>query len=143
MKKDDLEILREVQKDTGIAIKAIDTMFGKVRNDELSKELSRERLAYSVIQNKATDRLQNSNADGYSKSAVEDMMISGSIHLNTLANCSSGKIAELMIDGSNRNITRMWKAVNRHGNSGETSMEIARELMDFEEKSIGCLKKFL
>ncbi len=143
MKKDDLAILREVQRDTQRAIKAIDTMAGKVCNDKLSRELSRERLAYSVIQNKATDKLQNDNADSYYRSAVDDMLLSGSIHINTLADCSSGKIAELMIDGSHRNITRMWKSINHHDNSGAASMEIARELMDFEEKSIGFLKKFL
>lgn len=143
MKKDDLEILKEVQKSTGMALKAIDTMSEKVRNEELSKELSKERLLYSVIQNKATDRLQNEDADGYHKSAVEDIMLSGSIHMNTLTNCSSGKIAELMIQNSNRGLTSMWRSINHHKDSGTMSMEIARELMDFETKCIGRLRKFL
>lgn len=143
MKKDDQEILREVQKNTDMAIHAIDTISEKVRDEELRQELSREKLLYSVIQNKATDRLQSERAEGYHGSAMQDLMLKGGIQINTLANCSTSKIAELMIQGSSRGITSMWKSINHHQNSGNASMEVARELVDFEEKSIGRLKKFL
>ena len=143
MKKDDQEILKEVQKNSGMAISAINTISEKVQNDELLHELSKERLLYSVIQNKATDRLQSERAEGYHGSAVQDMMLKGGIQMNTLTNCSASKIAELMIQGSNRGITSMWKSMNHHQNSGNTSMEIANELIAFEEKAISRLKKFL
>ena len=143
MKKDDQEILKEVQKNSGMAISAIDTISEKVQNDELLHELSKERLLYSVIQNKATDRLQSERAEGYHGSAVQDMMLKGGIQMNTLTNCSASKIAELMIQGSNRGITSMWKSMNHHQNSGNTSMEIANELIAFEEKAKSRLKKFL
>lgn len=143
MKKDDQEILKEVQRNSTMAISAIDTISEKVKNDELLHELSKERLLYSVIQNKATDRLQSERADGYHASAMQDMMLKGGIQMNTLTNCSASKIAELMIQGSNRGITSMWKSMNHHKDSGNTSMEIANELIAFEEKAINRLKKFL
>lgn len=143
MKKDDQEILKEVQKNTEMAICAIDTVSEKIRDEDLQQELSKEKLLYSVIQNKATDRLQSERAEGYHGSTMQDLMLKGSIQVNTLTNCSSSKIAELMIQGSSRGITSMWKSINHHQNSGNTSMEVARELVDFEEKSIGRLKKFL
>ena len=71
------------------------------------------------------------------------MMLKGGIHMNTLMNCSTSKIAELMIQGSNRGITSMWKSMNHHKDSTGESMEVARELMDFEEKCIERLKKYL
>ena len=37
----------------------------------------------------------------------------------------------------------MWKAINHHENAGNVSMEIAKELMDFEEKNIERLKQYL
>lgn len=143
MKKDDQEILREVQKNTDMAIRAIDTVSEKVHDEELRQELSKEKLLYSVIQNKATDRLQSERAEGYHGSSMQDLMLKGGIQMNTLTNCSTSKIAELMIQGSSRGITNMWKSINHHQNSGNTSMEIAKELVDFEEKTIGRLKKFL
>jgi len=143
MKKDDQEILKEVQKNSSMAINAIETVSQMVHNDELLQELSKEKLLYSVIQNKATDRLQRERAEGYHASGVQDMMLKGSIQMNTLANCSTSKIAEIMIQGSSKGITNMWKSMNHHRNSGNTSMEIARELVAFEEKTINRLKKFL
>lgn len=143
MKKDDQEILKEVQKNSGMAINAIDTISEKVHNDELLQELSRERLLYSMIQNKATDKLQSEHSDGYHSSVIEDMMLKGGIQINTFTNCSTSKIAELMIQGSNRGLMSMWKSMNHHQNSGNTSLEVAKELMAFEEKSINRLKEFL
>ena len=143
MKKDDQEILKEVQKNADMAIHAIDTISEKVHNEELMQELSKEKLLYSVIQNKATDRLQSERAEEYHKSTMQDMMLKGSIQMNTLTNCSSSRIAELMIQGSSRGITNMWRSMNHHQNSGNTSMEVARELVDFEQKAIIRLKKFL
>ena len=96
-----------------------------------------------MIQNKATDRLQTEHAEGYHASAVQDMMLKGGIQMNTFTNCSTSKIAELMIQGSNRGITSMWKSMNHHQNSGNASMEVAKELVDFEQKAIARLKKFL
>lgn len=143
MKKDDQEILKEVQKNSSMAINAINTISEKVHDNELQQELSKQKLWYSVIQNKATDRLQNERAEGYHASAVQDLMLKGGIQMNTFTNCSTSKIAELMIQGSNRGITSMWKSINHHQNSGNMSMEVAKELVDFEQKSIARLKKFL
>lgn len=143
MKKDDREILKEVQKNTDMAIHAIDTIAEKVNDEELRQELSREKLLYSVIQNKATDRLQSERAEGYHSSTVQELLLKSGIQMNTLTNCSTSRIAELMIQGSSRGITNMWRSINHHQNSGSTSMEVARELVDFEEKSIGRLKRFL
>lgn len=143
MKKDDAEILKEVQKNTRMAIKAIETISDKVYDDKLSYELSRENLVYSTIHNKAVDALTKEHADTYHRSVVEDVMLQSGIHMNTLLNSSTSKIAELMIQGSNRGITSMWKSMNHHKDSGEISMEIAKELMSFEKKCMEKLKEFL
>ena len=143
MKKDDREILKEVQNNTDMAIHAIDTISEKVHDEELRQELSKEKLLYSVIQNKATDRLQSGRAEGYHGSAMQELMLKGGIQINTLTNCSTSRIAELMIQGSSRGITNIWRSINHHQDSGNTSMEVDRELVDFEEKSISRLKNFL
>ena len=57
MKRDDAEILREVQKNTEMAMKAIDTISDKVYDDDLAVQLSKQTLKYSEIHNKALDRI--------------------------------------------------------------------------------------
>ena len=41
-----------------------------------------------------------------------------------------------MIQGNNRGILSMCKSMNHHDNAGNMAMEVAKELMDFEEKCI-------
>lgn len=143
MKRDDIKVLQEVQKNTDMAIKAIHSLSGKVDHEELSAEIARQGMRYAEIYNMATDRLMKGKAKSYQSSGFQDIMLKSAIAGNTLLNNSTGHIAEMMIQGSNRGLTDMWKIMNHHENTGEQSMEIAKELMDFEEKNIEILKKYL
>jgi len=143
MNRDDKEILKAVQKNADMAMKTIGIVAEKAHSTEFSRELAKERLMYSVIQNKATDRLNQEELDSYNPSAAQDMVHAGSIHMSTLTDCSTGKLAEILIQNSSRCLTGMWKSINHHQNYGNTSMEIAKEFMTFEEKTITRLKKFL
>lgn len=143
MKSDDVRILQEVQKNTKMAMKAIDTISEKIYDDDLSMHVTRESMRYADIYNKATDRLLNGKAASYRETGFQDIMLKGGVRANTILNTSTSHIAELMIQGSNRGLTSMWKAVNHHENAGNISMEVAKELMDFEEKNIERLKQYL
>ncbi|MCI8937278.1 MAG: hypothetical protein HFI44_10565 [Lachnospiraceae bacterium] len=143
MKKDDVKVLQEVQRNTKMAMKAIDAISSKIYDDDLSLQVARESMKYSDIYNKATGRLLNEKAASYKETGFEDIMIKGGVHANTMLNTSTSHIAEVMIQGSNRGLTSMWKAINHHENAGNVSMEIAKELMDFEEKNIERLKQYL
>ena len=71
------------------------------------------------------------------------MMLKGGVRANTMLNTSTSHIAELLIQGSNRGLTSMWKAINHNENAGNVSMEIAKVLMEFEENNIEKLKQYL
>ncbi len=142
-KKEEIEVLKDIQKNTHMAMKAIDTIASKVYDDDLALQLSRQSLKYSAIHNEAVDRILEERAMPIHGNAIEEAMLVGGIHMNTILNTSSSHIAELMIQGSNRGLTNMWKTMNMHPEAKGKSMEIAKELMDFEEKSIEILKKYL
>lgn len=143
MKSDDAKVLREVQRNTKMAMKAIDTITDRVYDDDLSMHITRESMKYAELYNKASDRLLNGRAASYRENGIQDMMLKGGVRANTMLNTSTSHIAELLIQGSNRGLTSMWKAINHNENAGNVSMEIAKELMDFEEKNIEKLKQYL
>ena len=143
MRSDDAKVLREVQRNTKMAMKAIDTISDRVYDDDLSVHMARESMKYADIYNKATDRLLGGRAASYRENGFQDMMLKGGVRANTMLNTSTSHIAELLIQGSNRGLTSMWKAINHNENAGNVSMEVARELMDFEEKNIEKLKAYL
>ena len=143
MRSDDAAIYREIQKNAEMGIKAIEAVSPKLTDDAFALQLSRQELKFSEIRDKARQEMLEGRAEEYRSSGVTDLMLKGGIRANTLLNTSTSHIAELMIQGSNRGLTSMWKALNHYENAGNESTELARELMDFEEKTIEKLKKYL
>lgn len=143
MQKDDIKVLQEIQKNTEMAMRAIDTLSGKVYDDNFAIQLSKQSLRYSDIHNKAMDKIIEAKSEPYASTGFENMMLVGGIHMNTILNTSTSHIAEMMIQGSNRGLTEIWKAMNTYEKASHVSMEIANELVDFEEKNIERLKKYL
>lgn len=143
MKKDDRDILKEVQKNSQMAVKMIDAISEKTCDDIMRYELRKEKREYTDINNRAEECLLRNKAEEYHGSALEDILVKSTINMNTMLNCSSSKLAELMIQGRNQGITNMWKAMNHHEAATMTSLEIAKELMDLEEHCIKQLKHYL
>lgn len=143
MKKADARVLREVQKNASMATKALDALAGKIYDDDFALMLSRQSLRYAEIGNRAADRLLSGRAETYQDNAIEDMLLIGGIHTNTLFDTSTSHIAEMAIQGSSRGITQLCRVLNAQENAGSFATEMAKELMDFEEKNIEQLKKYL
>lgn len=143
MKHDDTKMLQEIQRSTEMGMTAIDTILDKIENDEFSLQLSRQSLRYSEIHNKALDQILENKGDVYHGNQVADLMLKGSIHANTALNISREHLAEMMIQGSNRGLTNMWKTMKHNRMASDAVVELAQELVDFEEKNIERLKEYL
>ena len=69
MKSDDKNILREVQKNTQMAMQAIDSISSKIYDDTLAAQVTKDSMRYGEIYNRATNEPGNEPwIDGY----VED-----------------------------------------------------------------------
>ena len=143
MKHDDAKILQEVQRNTQLGMTAIDTILDKISDDDFSLQLSKQSLHYSEIHNKALDQILKNEGDVYRGSQLTDMMLKGSIHANTALNISREHLAEMMIQSSNRGITSMWKAMKHNQLATNEAVEIAQELVDFEQENIARMKEYL
>ena len=143
MKKQEVAVYREIQRNTEMAMKAIDTISDKVYDDQLAMQISRQSLKYSELHNEAVKQLLTAKAEPYHSSFFSDMMLKTGIHSNTLFNTSTSHIAELMIKGSNNGVLEMEKILNHNGEAGEKPVALAKQLLDFEGKNIERLKKYL
>lgn len=143
MRHDDIMILKEIQKNTQMAMTTIDTLLDKVSDDEFTLKLSKQSIGYAKLHNDAVEQLIDEQSSPYRSNQAADMLLRGGIHLNTMLNTSTSHLAEMMIQGSNRGLTNMYKAVKHNSLAAERSVELARELMDFEEKSIEQMKDYL
>ncbi|MCH5253363.1 MAG: hypothetical protein J1F41_00465 [Lachnospiraceae bacterium] len=143
MKQDDIAILKEIQKNTQMAMTTIDTILDKTSDDEFTIKLSKQSIEYAKIHNTAVEKLVEEQSGTYRNNQIADMMLRGSVHMGTLLNTSISHLAELMIEGSNRGMTNLYKAVKHNRLAQDMSMELAQELMDFEEKNIELMKEYL
>ena len=143
MKHDDAKLLREVQRNTELGMMTIDTILDKIGNDEFSLQLSKQSLHYAEIHNKALDRILQNEGDVYRGSQISNMMLKGSIHANTALNVSKEHLAEIVIQESNRGITSMWKAIKHNQLATDEAVELAQELVDFEQENIRQLREYL
>lgn len=143
MNKDDIAILKSVQKNTEMAMKAIETIEPKVQDKDLSLLLAKTENRYSGLRDKAVSSLLEAGVEPGKNSSFEELMLVGGITGNTLLNTSTSHIAELMIKGSNMGITDLNKTLNRHEGGEKVSMSLAEELMRMEQENLDAYKKYL
>ena len=143
MKSQEITVYREIQRNTEMAMKAIDTISDKVYDDQLALQISRQSIKYSEIYNAASKQLVAAKAEPYRGSHLSDMMLKTGIHYNTMLNTSTGHIAEMMIKGSNNGILEMSKILKHNQEAGEKPAALAKQLIDFEEKNVTRLKEYL
>lgn len=143
MRKQEVNVYKEIQRNTEMAMRAIDTITDKVYDEHLALQISKQSLKYAEIRNQAYDKLLEAKAEPYKSSYMENLMLTGAIQYNTLLNTSTSRIAELMIKGSNMGVLEMNKVLNHNEGADAQSVALANRLIDFEAKNIERLKKYL
>lgn len=143
MKSQEVAVYREIQRNTEMAIKAIDTVSDKVYDDTLAMQIARQSLKYEELHNEAMKQLIEAKAEPYHGNYLSDMMLKTGIHYNTLLNTSTSHIAEMMIKGSTAGVLEMERVLHHNQEAGECPVALANQLIAFEEKSMKQLKDYL
>ena len=143
MRKQEINIYKEIQKNTEKAMRALDTITDKVYDDNFALQISKQSLKYAEIRNQAYDKLLEAKAEPYKSSYLDDLRVTGGIQYNTLLNTSTSKIAELIIKGSNADVLEMNRVLNHNSDADKGAVELAKSLIDFEVKNVEHLKKYL
>ncbi len=143
MKSQEAAIYREIQRETEMAIKAIDTISDKVYDENLVQQISRQSLEYSRLHDEASQALLDAKAERYHSNQLADLKLRTGIHYNTLLNTSTGHIAELMIKGSNAGMLELEKVLKHNEEAGEQPKALARKLLSLQQINIARLKDYL
>lgn len=144
MKKQEITIYREIQRNTEMAMKALDAVSDKIYDDRLAAVVAEQELQYSRMHDRAVHTLTEGKVQKYRSSAMEDMMLRMGIGYNTLLNTSTGHIAEMIIKGSNNGILEMEKVLAHNEEmAGTSSRALAKELIAMENSNIKTLKEYL
>ena len=80
MKSQELNIYREIQRNTEMAMTAIDTISDKIYDDQLAMQVARQNMKYSELHNIALDQILKAKAQPYRTNHLSDMMLKAGIH---------------------------------------------------------------
>ncbi len=141
--EDDINLLREIQRNTEKNLFALENLAGKVYDDSFALMLTRESFKYGELHDRAKAQLLAASRRPEPENKVDRLIQSASLNAGTLMNTTTSRLAEMMIRTSSDGLSSLWRAMNHNAGAGEKSTELARELMDFEENNIRELKKYL
>ena len=144
MNKQEINIYREIQRNTEMAMKALDAVTDKIYDDRLAATVADQELQYSRLHDRAVQKLSEGKTQIYHSNAIENMMLKMGIGCNTLLNTSTGHIAEMIIKGSNNGVLEMEKVLAHNEEMADTSSRaLAKELIAMENRNIKTLKEYL
>lgn len=143
MKNHDKKVLQEIQRNAQMAIDAIEEVSDKIYDKDFMNKIRSHESVYEAYGRKTLQEMGKEKIEPYREKAVEKMMLKSGIMMNTMMDVSTSHIAQMMIQGNNRGITDLCKVLNHNPEASRSSVELAKELMDFEEKAINSLKKYL
>ena len=75
LKKQEINIYREIQRNTEMAMKALDVVTGKIYDDRLAAVVAEQELQYSRLHDRAVQNLVEGKAQTYRENAMENMML--------------------------------------------------------------------
>lgn len=143
MKAQEEAVYREIQRNAEQAITAIETVWDKVYDADLSMQISRQSLKYAQIRGEAMQALLDGHGVPYRGNQLADMKLKAGIHYNTLLNTSTGRIAELIIRERNEGRVQLERVLRHNEEAGEKPRALAEEFMAFQQKSIKTLEDYL
>lgn len=144
MSRQNKDLLEEVYKATKMGLEATELIIPKVHDDSLREEVELQGENYKGMNCKARDMLRSKGREPDDDDAtMKDVMLRGSIKMNTLVNKSSRHIAEMMINGTTMGIVDMTKRLNELDDADAGSKKLAEEYIANEQRNIEQLKTHL
>lgn len=137
------DLLEEVYRATQMGLEGIRAVTPKIEDTQLKKEIRREEAVYQKFVSRAEEMLAAKGAIPQTHDGVKKTMLWGSVQMNTLMDSSPEHMAELLINGTTMGIVDMTKKIGELGDSDAGARRLAEDFINFEEKSVEQLKKYL
>ena len=139
----EIEILKEISKDSKMGMDSINMVGEKVQDEKFQKLLDEQHNEYQNIFDRTQEILKQHGETIEDVPTMQKMMGWMGIQMNTMNDKSNSQLSELLIQGNDMGIIKGHKLLN---NNEFTTPEIENLLSDFvrlQEKNIDDLKKWL
>ncbi len=139
------ELAAAIYKNVTMGAEIIVTMMPKIKNDELKKDVTEQLASYEEYATKVKGLIEKAGEEPKEESMMSKFMAKMGVQMNTLTDSTTSHLAEMMIEGSTMNVNDLLRKIHEaeEHDGGSAEMNLARDVVSFEERNIEKLKEYL
>lgn len=143
IEQDTIKLLRECDAGVKMGISSIDDVVDHVKKEDFRKKLHKCRQDHEDLQIKILQELGKYQDDGKNPNPIAKSMSWMKTNLKLTMEGSDATIAELMTDGCNMGVKSLNRYLNQYKAADEVSKDMAKRLINLEEKLAVDIRQYL
>ena len=143
IEQDTIKLLRECDAGIKMGIASIDDVLDHVQNQDLHNHLDRCKQEHDALQTEIQTLLGKYHDEGKNPNPIAKGMSWMKTNLKLSMHESDHTIADLITDGCNMGVKSLNRYLNQYKAADENSKDIAKRLINLEEKLAVDLRDFL
>ena len=136
-------VLNQVGKGLQMGMDSITNITEMLKDEEFKEVLLTQYNEYDDLLNRVNDEITKFSDVPEQLNPIQKAMGWMGVELNTLADKSNSKIAELMLQGTNMGIIEGVKLLNHNPDVENNIKSILTDFVAFQEHTVEKLKKYL
>ncbi len=138
-------MLEEIYKNAKMGAEALLSLLPKVADSGLRRDMTAQLDGYEGYAKQAEQYLCEQGREAKDAGLWQKMSTKVGINVNTLMDSDTSHIAEMVIEGSNMNITESVKLLREYENCrvSERALRLCRDVIDFEQKNVEKMQNYL
>ena len=143
IEQDTIKLLRECDAGVKMGISSIDDVLDHVKKEDFRKKLTKCREEHEDLQSKILQELEKFRDDGKNPNPIAKSMSWMKTNLKLSMEDTDATIAELMTDGCNMGVKSLNRYLNQYKAADEVSKDMAKRLINLEEKLAVDIRQYL
>ena len=140
---DTIKLLRECNSGVKMGVISLDDVLGHVHDENLEKRLSKCKQEHESLGDETHDLLNEYHDTGKEPNPMAKGMSWMKTNVQLAMNDSDKTIADLMTDGCNMGVKSLSRYLNQYKAASEKAKDIAKRLINLEERLAVDLRTYL
>ncbi len=143
IEQDTIKLLRECDAGVKMGVKSIDDVIDHVKNEDFKQLLNECKDEHDKLDSEIQNELNKYKDEGKDPAAMATAMSWIKTNVKLMAEDSDSTVADLITDGCNMGVKSLNRYLNEYKAADEVSKDIAKKLINIEEKLAVTIRKFL
>ena len=143
IEQDTVKLLRECDAGAKMGVSSIDDVMEYVKDEELKRKLKTCKQEHEKLNEEIQSALDRFHDDGKEPATIAKSMSWLKTNVKLAVNESGETVADLMTDGCDMGVKSLSKYLNKYKAADEDSKDIAKRLINIEERLAVDIRKYL